>query len=180
MKNLLILDIDETLIHSTFEKLKTEPDFHYKTRGVYVRPKLFEFMEYCFNNFEVGIWTSSKSDYAKFILKHLFNIKKFKFIWTRSKCEIQYVSNGFYDEIRYVKNLNNISGYSLKSIIMIDDTPQNITPLKNVIPILEYRGNEKDNELVNIIEQKLYFYSGEAENRKQSKQNLKIKKDGKI
>lgn len=63
---------------------------------------------------------------------------------------------------------------------MIDDTPQNITPLKNVIPILEYRGNEKDNELVNIIEQKLYFYSGEAENRKQSKQNLKIKKDGKI
>ncbi len=154
MKKLIILDIDETLLYSTYENLDREPDFLFKERKVFLRPNCIQFIDYCFENFDVAIWTSSKSVYAKFVLtKMLKDISKFKFIWTRKNCEKRVIDNGFSNEIVYVKNINNIVGYTKNNILFIDDTPQNIFPTDNVIPIAEYRGNQLDNSLDLIITQ---------------------------
>jgi TFIIF-interacting CTD phosphatase-like protein len=149
----LVLDIDETLLHSTYEKLEQEPDYMYKGRRVYLRPRLNEFLEFCFANFEVGIWTSSKSEYAKKTLKFIVtDLSKFKFIWTRKKCTKTYKKNGFWEDVVYIKNLNCLPDFQAADFIMIDDTPSNIQPAdSNIIMISEYRGELDDAELLEII-----------------------------
>lgn len=152
MNKLLILDIDETLLHSTYEDLKREPDFYFKERRVYLRPYLNEFLEYCFKNYDIAIWTSAKADYARFILKKITgDLLKFKFIWTRNHCKRNIKWNGFMNSESYIKDLSKVSDYELKDIKIIDDTPQNIIPLENVIFIEEYRGSIDDNYLLNFL-----------------------------
>ncbi len=151
MKKLLILDIDETLLHSTYEDLKREPDFCFKERLVYLRPHLKEFIKNCFENYDVAVWTSAKADYAKFVLKKITgDLSKFKFIWTRKNCQKILRWNGFMNVESYIKDLTKIQGYEQKDIIIIDDTPQNIIPIENVLIIEEYRGDIADNYLLNI------------------------------
>jgi TFIIF-interacting CTD phosphatase-like protein len=152
MKRLLILDIDETLLHSTYEDLRKEPDFYFKERKVYLRPHLDMFLEYCFRNFDVAIWTSSKAIYAKFVLKKIVNdITLFKFIWTRKNCDKKNVWNGFTNETKYIKDINKIEGYKIDNILFIDDTPQNIIPIYLTFAIDEYRGCYHDDALKILI-----------------------------
>jgi TFIIF-interacting CTD phosphatase-like protein len=152
MNNLLILDIDETLLHSTYEDLKREPNFYFKERGVYLRPYLNKFLENCFKKYDVAIWTSAKADYAKFILKKITgDLSKFKFIWTRNNCQRITKWNGFMNVESYIKDLTKIQGYELENIKIIDDTPQNIIPTENVLFIEEYRGNKEDDNLIQIL-----------------------------
>lgn len=79
MKNvgqkLLVLDLDETLIYATEERLEAEPDFAVGQYYVYKRPFLKEFLEFCFDNFEVAIWTSSTRNYAEGIVKNIVDSK---------------------------------------------------------------------------------------------------------
>jgi len=153
VKKLLVLDIDETLLYSTYENLKRKPDFLFNERKVYLRPHLFEFLDYCFANFEVAVWTSSKSDYAKFILRNILpDNSKLKFLWTRKDCKKKFLFNGFFKEIKYVKDLQQIKGYRIDEIIIIDDTPQNIIPLENILQIEEYRGVQNDDALILMIQ----------------------------
>jgi len=158
MYKLIILDIDETLIHSTYEKLNRKPDIYYKNRGVYLRPGLSKFIQFCFDNFDVAIWTSAKAEYAKYVLKRTVeNFSNFKFILTRANCDKEYVSNGFFKEIRYIKDLRKIEDYKLENILMIDDTPQNVIPIDNVISINEYRGEFVDKGLTELQKKLIFF-----------------------
>ena len=57
---LLVLDLDGTLIHGTFQALSRECDF--RTKGgflVYSRPHLAVFLETVFQWFDVAVWTAS-------------------------------------------------------------------------------------------------------------------------
>lgn len=75
-KNNLILDLDETLIHtkniSNFNNCDTNakiiklPNF---TGIIYLRKYLKEFLDFCYKNFMVSFWTSSNSLYCKEVLK---------------------------------------------------------------------------------------------------------------
>ena len=57
-KKLLILDIDETLIHATEKPLDYQ--WHFKTDlyFVYCRPHLNCFIDFCNKNFKIAIWTT--------------------------------------------------------------------------------------------------------------------------
>ncbi|MGL5913860.1 MAG: NIF family HAD-type phosphatase [Bacteroidales bacterium] len=152
MKQLLVLDIDETLLHSTYEDLKKEPDFFFKERRVYLRPHVLEFIDFCLHNYDVAIWTSAKAVYAKFVLKHISaDLKAFKFIWTRKHCQKKLKWNGFMNQEFYLKDLNNIVGYTTKDILIIDDSPQNITPFDCCLSIDEYRGDATDHALKELM-----------------------------
>ena len=120
MKSLIVLDIDETLLHSTYEDLNRDPDFFFKERRVYLRPHLNEFMKYCFDNFDVAIWTSAKAVYAKYVLaKIICDISQFKFIYTRKNCDRKFIWNGFLNETIYIKEINKIEGYNLRGVLII-------------------------------------------------------------
>ncbi|MEI8203313.1 MAG: HAD family hydrolase [Bacteroidota bacterium] len=154
MKRLIILDIDETFLHSTYSNLKRDADFSFKERQVYLRPGLSVFMDFCFENFDVAVWTSAKAEYAKYVLKRIAkDLTKFKFIWTRKDCDKDYKWNGFSEDVVYVKNLNKIAAYPIHQITIIDDKTLNIFPVNaDIIGIDEYFGSETDDALMQMIE----------------------------
>lgn len=78
----LILDIDETLIHTEeiSNDLKNDENIiklPYFTGKVYLRPYLEEFLNFCFENFTVSFWTTSNSLYCKTILQLILTKEQF-------------------------------------------------------------------------------------------------------
>lgn len=64
---LLILDMDETLLHAS-EDCENEYDFKIvfgnTTYFVKKRPNLDIFLDFAFSNFKVAVWTAGGIDYA--------------------------------------------------------------------------------------------------------------------
>ena len=90
-KKLLILDLDETLIHATETKLEREPDFTVGQYFVYRRPFLAEFLRFCFVNFTVAVWTTGTKNYAESIVENIFAEGMTPaFLWSRERCTIGY------------------------------------------------------------------------------------------
>jgi len=69
---LLVLDLDETLVHATSPPLGRPCDFMTEEFFVYVRPGLTEFLEGIVNDFEVAVWTSSSEAYARQFTQRAF------------------------------------------------------------------------------------------------------------
>ena len=86
-RKLLILDLDETLIYATEEKLEHESDFIVGQYFVYQRPFIESFLDFCFENFEVAVWTTATKFYAEEILNTILKEEyKLNFLWTRERC----------------------------------------------------------------------------------------------
>jgi RNA polymerase II subunit A small phosphatase-like protein len=151
---LLILDLDETLIHSEFE-YQMEGNYDFKISFdddslifVKKRPNLNIFLEYAFKNFKVAIWTASTEKYAKSILEQCkVDIKKLEFLWTREKCIIK---NGFYHSYG-LKNLSNINYIELKDILIIDDVEETASNNPDNLILIKPYIYGKDKELLEII-----------------------------
>ena len=152
-KPLLVLDIDETLLHSTWEQLNQQADFCYKGRKVYLRPHLHDFMDFCFQHFTVGIYSSAKAEYAKYLLKKVVcDLNKFHFIRTRAHCRKIYKNEGWGDMEIYLKDLALLPDYQPDTSFMVDDQPSTVHPLDAVVIVDEYRGNKLDDELLLLKE----------------------------
>lgn len=152
---LLILDIDETLIHSSEKQLDRIPDFELdfglEKYFVYKRPGLQEFILQCSKWFRLAIWTSSGSDYAWEVIQNIFpgnyNLK-LEFIFTRERCLFK--RNPELDVIEVFKPLKKVKrkGFSLDSVLIVDDIAQTFKyNYGNGILVKEYRGEEDDIEL---------------------------------
>ncbi len=61
---LLILDLDETLIHATEEPLQREPDFFVGPYSVYRRPYLADFLTSCSACFRLAVWSTGTDEYV--------------------------------------------------------------------------------------------------------------------
>lgn len=116
-RNTLVLDLDETLIHSSFTE--THSDFRLQIQvdnqgfQVYVlkRPGVDEFLEKCCEIFEVVIFTASLSNYADPLLDLLDPEKRINHRLFRESCCIE---NGF-----HVKDLSRL-GRDLKKVVIVD------------------------------------------------------------
>ena len=64
-KILLILDLDETLIHATATKLSDDYAFQFFHYYVYKRPGLEAFLRSCAANFQLAVWSSASDDYVQ-------------------------------------------------------------------------------------------------------------------
>ena len=150
MKKLLILDLDETLIHSTYIDLKLNQKPHkYKFFYIYQRPFLEEFMESVSLHFDLAIWSASKADYVKEIIKKTaLSNYKFQFVYTRAKCKQIYLKGG---TIRYLKKLELTPDCeSYQKIVFLDDYPEMVNPIEKCILVKEFRGSEFDDELLKV------------------------------
>lgn len=85
---LVVLDLDNTLFaacyNNKFPKNIT-PDFVTKEYSVKYRPHLKEFLEYCFDNFEVGVYSAAEYNYCHTIMKPLMK-DKLLFLYTEEDC----------------------------------------------------------------------------------------------
>ena len=144
-KKTLILDLDETLVHSSpspFDKndMVLEVEFDGILYNIYVliRPGAENFIKKMSKFFEVVIFTASISKYASPLLDKLDKENKIKYRLYREHCTFL---NGIY--IKELKRLNR----DLKDLIIVDNSPLAFAfDSENGLPIKSWYDDKNDNE----------------------------------
>ncbi|WOK96627.1 hypothetical protein Cni_G05334 [Canna indica] len=147
----LVLDLDETLVHSTLEPCEganfTFPvNFNLKEHTIYVRcrPFLKDFLEKVAGLFETIIFTASQSIYAEQLLNILDPGRKL----LRHRV---YRDSCVFIEGNYLKDLS-ILGRDLSHVVIVDNSPQAFGfQLDNGIPIVSWFDNPDDRELLTLL-----------------------------
>ena len=167
MKNkLLILDLDECLLHSVYESEFSTQSYDFLKNSFEVlggqyrtmlRPNLDIFLEFAFENFDVAVWTAAGRDYAEFIINKMgINISDLKFFYSEKNCTPQYDYGEGWGMGHYVykKNISKLSkkGFNMDKVLMVDDKPEHIDSYGNVIKIKPFYGDTDDIELIKLKE----------------------------
>ncbi|GJV84535.1 putative reverse transcriptase domain-containing protein [Tanacetum coccineum] len=153
----VVLDLDETLIHSTIFRDTSIPitppinyDFLVKFGGevAYVkkRPYVDEFLHFLNqNNFELVIFTAGTKEYASPVLDRL---DPNGFISHRLYRDSRKLVNRKY----HVKDLSNL-GRDLKNVVIVDDKPRSykLQP-ENGFPIKRFIDDLQDDELKKLMD----------------------------
>jgi carboxy-terminal domain RNA polymerase II polypeptide A small phosphatase len=150
---LLILDLDETLIHARKDKLSIDPNFQFDQYNIYKRPHLDSFLIEISQHFTLGIWSSADDVYVNGIVELIKpESLNFEIIWGRSKCTLK--RDLTYDEFYFEKKLDKLKkkGFRLEQIIIVDDTPAKArSNYGNAVYIQEFNGDENDDELKHLL-----------------------------
>lgn len=146
----LVLDLDETLVHSSFRKVEDvdiviSVELEGETHSVYVRkrPGVDEFLEAMAALFEVVVFTASVDKYANPLIDVLdphgfVHHRLFRTACTRMPA-------GF------VKDLSKL-GRHLKDVLIIDNSPVcYLLQPANAIPIRTWRQDRSDTELLDLL-----------------------------
>lgn len=170
MKKLLILDMDETLLHTECFR-----DIDYLEEGSYdfkfplggggwsndehwyftiKRPFLDEFMNYAFDNFKVAIWTAGGSDYASEAISRAgIDKNKLEFFWTSERCTMKYdFETGFRYGVKNLEKVHKSLGWDLNNVLIVDDVQKTaINNYGNLIHIKEFCNDRSDIELKKLM-----------------------------
>jgi carboxy-terminal domain RNA polymerase II polypeptide A small phosphatase len=153
--NLIIFDLDETLIHATETALYYPPHFTFDEYFVYERPMLRSFLIDIASHFQIGIWSSAGDTYVQQIVNNIWpETIEPVIVWASSKCSLR--RDMVYDTYVYEKRLDKLKkkGFRLEQILIIDDSPEKARAnYGNAIYIKEFTGDPNDCEL-----QYLYNY----------------------
>lgn len=143
----LVLDLDETLVHSSFDPFPSGSDFSVPLEmpgdkhTVYVkkRPFVDEFLATCSQSFEVVVFTASLALYANPVMDVLDPSRHVKLRLYREHCVLV---GGC-----YVKDMRKL-GRDLKRVFILDNSPLSyaLQP-ENAIPISSWYDDENDREL---------------------------------
>ena len=150
-KKTLILDLDETLVHSSFVPFENNDivlnvEFEGMIYNIYVliRPGAIDFIKKVAKLYEVIIFTASISKYALPLIDILDSDKNIQYKLTREHCTFL---NGIY--IKELKKLNR----DLNDLIILDNSPLAYSfDIDNGLPIKAWYEDKNDNEL-----DKVYF-----------------------
>lgn len=149
-KKCLILDLDETLVHSSFKYLRTADfvipvEIENQVHHVYVikRPGVDEFLRKVGKWYEVVVFTASVSKYGDPLLDKLDIHQSVHHRLFRDSC-YNYQGN-------FIKNLSQI-GRPLADSIIIDNSPASyIFHPQHSIPISSWFSDTHDNELLDLL-----------------------------
>ncbi|KAK1375461.1 FCP1 homology domain-containing protein [Heracleum sosnowskyi] len=149
--NTLVLDLDETLVHSTLDHCDdadfTFPvSFNMKEHIVYVkkRPHLHAFLGKVAEMFKIVVFTASQSIYAEQLLDILDPDRNV--ISRRAYRESCIFADG-----SYTKDLT-VLGVDLANIAIIDNSPQVFRlQVNNGIPIKSWFGDPSDSALISLL-----------------------------
>ncbi len=135
---LLILDLDETLIHASPVAVGPKADFQVFHYFVYKRPGLADFLTTCAQHFRLTIWSSASDDYVQAVVARILPAGVApEFVWGRSRCTPlatpQIDDYGYYNldgisSYEYAKRLKKVRrrGFSLTQTLIVDDTPAKV------------------------------------------------------
>ena len=148
-KPLLILDLDETLIHSDLECKFVAHDEYIETESgiipINIRPNLYEFLDFCAVNFDLVIYTASCADYADPILDYIEKNKKyFMKRFYREHCIL-------YRNL-YLKDLS-VFNKPLNQVLIVDNCIFSFAYyLSNGVLITSFYNDVEDLDLLSLIE----------------------------
>lgn len=155
-RNLLILDLDETLIFATEEKLQAPADFEVFQYFVYKRPHLDEFIRQVSQWYDLAVWSSASDPYVEAISQKIFPTDiHLNFVWGRSRATLprNFDPHLYWDinHQHFVKDLSKLKkkGWPLRRILIVDDTPEkSARNYGNAIYPQIFEGDEEDEELL--------------------------------
>ena len=150
-KKTLVLDLDETLVHSSMKPFPNRDNIVLKltitdkdyTIYVIKRPFIDEFLYEMSLYYEIVIFTASLIEYTTQLIPIIDKNKVIKQVLNREFCAY---SRGLYFKELKVINKN------IKDLIIVDNNPISYVFNKdNGIPILTWIDNPNDNELIKLI-----------------------------
>lgn len=149
-KSTLVLDLDETLVHSSFKRVNIAAftilvDIEGIIHEIFVckRPGVDEFLRKVALSYEVVVFTASLPQYAEPLMDRLDPNGCCAWRLFRESCTI---CDGV-----YVKDLGKL-GRDLRKVLIIDNSPNayKFHP-QNAIPIQSWFDNQGDNELLDLV-----------------------------
>jgi len=148
-KKCLVLDLDETLVHSSFKLVPCDfvvpVKIEDKTYKVYVakRPHVDEFMRRCGELYEIVVFTASLAQYADPVIDLLDIHKVVDWRLFRESCT---PFKG-----AYVKDMGRM-GRDISQIMILDNSPHSyLFNRENAIPCETWYNDTTDRELEEII-----------------------------
>ena len=150
---LVVLDIDETLVHACRRRVGRRPDFWVSSYAVHKRPFVDEFLAHVMDNYQVALWTSSSPGYAHPLVKKLVSEpERLEFVWCSDRCTVR--RDPATREYYWSKKLAKLKrlGFALERIVVVDDSPEKHRQnYGNLIRIEPYEGDPTDRELLRLI-----------------------------
>jgi RNA polymerase II subunit A small phosphatase-like protein len=163
-KMCVILDMDETLVHSEFldgedymyrqeedtrqTDAQDEPDFFLDVCdgvAVRVRPGLTEFLTKLAEHFEVGVFTAAEEVYACPVLDTIDPTGLISFRLYRD-------STSEFNGVSFVKNISRV-GRDMRRTVLVDNNIQaTLASPDNSLVCVDYYGDPADNELEGILD----------------------------
>lgn len=157
-KKILVLDLDETLIHADFDEefspdeydtiiqFKAKNEEEKKEKNIEDSDSTKHFLEEVNKYFEVGIFTASVKEYADAVISFLDPENKLiKFRLYRTNCIN-------YNDAFTVKDLRIFKNVDLKKIVLLDNSMYSFAAqINNGILINSFINDKEDNELFNAL-----------------------------
>lgn len=144
-KKTLILDLDDTLIHASYDKPARGVQYFLIKQDIYVwiRPGLKEFLDFCNKKFDLFIFTASPQDYADQIINKIAPFITFDHRLYRDSC---YPDHGFLrKDITILKR-------KPEDVILVDDNLNvYLANRENSLPIDAWKGAPNDKVLNSIV-----------------------------
>jgi TFIIF-interacting CTD phosphatase-like protein len=153
---LLILDLDETLVHGRDGPDPALPPADFSVLGYYIwqRPGLAAFLAAAGAWFDLAVWTASTLPYAQAVLERIMPADlPLAFVWSRTDCtwRLDRERGEFY----WLKNLNKVkrrTGRRLERIVIIDDSPRKLNRhYGNLLRVRAFTGRADDTELIDLL-----------------------------
>ncbi|KAL1223466.1 hypothetical protein V5N11_003524 [Cardamine amara subsp. amara] len=182
-KKLLVLDLNGLLADIVTPYADCKADINIGRRAIFKRPYYEDFLKFCFDNFEVGIWSSRMKNNVERITEFLLGDMKSKllFCWDMSYCvkttqgslENQYKKVVFKDLNRLWEKHDpklpwNLGDYNETNTILLDDSPYKALlnpPYTAIFPHSYNHQNRTDTSLGNGGDLRLHLKKlVEAEN----------------
>ncbi|XP_033113794.1 carboxy-terminal domain RNA polymerase II polypeptide A small phosphatase 1-like isoform X2 [Anneissia japonica] len=149
-KNCIVIDLDETLVHSSFKPVSNADfvvpvEIDGTVHQVYVlkRPFVDEFLQRMGELYECVLFTASLAKYADPVADLLDKSRIFRSRLFRESC--------VFHRGNYIKDLSRL-GRNLERIVIVDNSPASyIFHQDNAIPVVSWFDDVSDTELLDII-----------------------------
>ncbi|MDQ5932911.1 MAG: hypothetical protein QG574_195 [Cyanobacteriota bacterium erpe_2018_sw_21hr_WHONDRS-SW48-000092_B_bin.40] len=147
---LLILDIDETLIHGREEPLDRPCEFPAGQYHIYERPHLNQFLNIVSEQYDLACWSSATHDYLEIVVNTITKdlAAPLLFVWDRSRCTRR--TDFTLQEEYFLKDLHKVKkkGFDLDRVLILEDEPRKVNRhFGNAIFVRPYLGALDDCEL---------------------------------
>ncbi|KAL8130283.1 hypothetical protein V2J09_019438 [Rumex salicifolius] len=175
-KKLLILDVNGLLADIVaYPERQYMPDAWISMKAVFKRPFCTDFLEFCFENFEVGVWSSRNRKNVDSAVDFLMGDKKKKliFCWDQSHCtDTGYRTVEDRNKPLFLKEIKKLwdkedpslpwekGDYNESNTILMDDSPHKALrnpPYTGVFPYPYLYKDNRDNLLARKGKLRLYL-----------------------